>query len=202
MCDPLTIGGIALSVGSTVMNNSAQNATRRAREDAMAAERMRQRQFDDESYGLNTQSQDRYGNFGEQQEERRKSLADMFNEQAGDENRLPETGFEGSTAASPTSSNITIREQNRQLDRAGEFSRQQGDALGNLRSFGDLLGGIGRQQGRDAGQIGMVGGFKRASQNILPLELEAANNAGRSRGLFGDILGGLGGLAMQRGLRA
>ena len=40
MCDPITIAGIALTVGSTVANTIAQNKVQAARNNAMAAERI------------------------------------------------------------------------------------------------------------------------------------------------------------------
>lgn len=43
MCDPITIAGIALTAGSTIANTIAANRVQRARDDALAAERIRQR---------------------------------------------------------------------------------------------------------------------------------------------------------------
>jgi hypothetical protein len=41
MCDPLTIAGVALTGLSTGLNAAAQSKVANAREDAMAAERIR-----------------------------------------------------------------------------------------------------------------------------------------------------------------
>jgi hypothetical protein len=93
-----------------------------------------------------------------------------------------------------------VAEQAKQGDKAHAYSEQQGNALGNLRSFGDLLGGIGLQQARDAGYIGQIGGFKKGSAGVLDFELEDANHKGDGKKQLGDILGGLGQIGISAGL--
>lgn len=193
MCDPLTIAGALLTVGSTAAGYAGQSRIDRAQADAMAAERMRQQRLDQEAQTLNTQSQDRYQDFEGQQEERAASLGDYFGSQTAAEPTA--------AAALPTSSSdITVREENKQRGQARDFTQAQGAALGNLRAFGDLLGGIGREQARDASLIGQIGGFKRGSSGILPFEMEAAQEKGAGFNLLGDILRGAGGISLNAGL--
>lgn len=193
MCDPLTIAGVALTAGSTVANTMAANKVAKARDSAMAAERIRQGQLDQEAAAINTQSQDRYQDFEGQQEQEATKLGDYF---AGQTTAEP-TAAE----ALPTStSNITIQEENKQRGQARDFTNKTGEALGNLRSFGDLLGSIGRDQARDASLVGQIGGFKAGSSNVLPFELDEASQKGNGLKLFGDILGGVGGIATSAGL--
>lgn len=198
MCDPLTIAGVALSAGSMIANQSAQSSVMKARNSAMQAERQRQQTLQKEATALNETSRGRYDNFQGQQQQQGGELASYFN----DQNEGLPTGDPNATGSLiPTSSsNIVVREQEKQNAKAKNFSEQQGDALGNLRAFGDVLGGIGRGQARDASQIGTVGGFMRGSSNVLPLELEAANSKGGGARMLGDILGGLGSLGMSAGL--
>lgn len=199
MCDPLTIAGIALTAGSTVANSVAQGQVARARNGALAAERIRQQGYDRETDALNTQSQDRYQDFDGQQDQRGQELGDYFSGQqieGGDANATAAQ----EQAVAPTSSNITMREEQKQRGAATDFTNEQGKRLGDLRSFGDLLGGIGRLQARDASQIGQIGGFKRGSSAVLPYELEAANSAGGGAKMFGDILGLGGGVLSGAGL--
>lgn len=201
ICDPLTIAGIALTAGSTVANTVAQGQVQRARNDALAAERIRQQGYDRETDALNVQSQDRYQNFDGQQAERGKDLGDYFagqNIEQADGNAA--AAQEQSVA--PTSSNITMREEQKQRGNAKAFTDEQGKRLGDLRAFGDVLGGIGRLQARDASQIGQIGGFKRGSSAVLPYELEAANSAGGGAKVFGDLLGVAGSFATAKGLSA
>jgi hypothetical protein len=193
MCDPLTIAGIALTAGSTVVNGMAASKVAKARDSALAAERMRQNTLDKEASALNLQSQDRYQNFEGQQSQEATKLGDYF---AGQTTAEP-TAAEALPAAS---SNITVQEENKQRDKARDFTDKTGAALGNLRAFGDLLGTIGRSQARDAGLIGQIGGFKAGSSNVLPFELDEASQKGNGLKMLGDILGGVGSVATGAGL--
>lgn len=199
MCDPLTIAGIALTAGSTVANSMAASKVTQARNDALAAERVRQRGYDAEAAALNTQSQDRYKDFGGQQEAKAQDLGDYFagqkiaNQSAANE--------QAAGAAMPTSaSNLAVQEEAKQRAKASAFTDAQGQSLGQLRSFGDLLGGIGREQAQDASLIGQIGGFKKGSSAVTPYELEAANQKGNGLKLFGDVLNLGGSLATAAGL--
>ncbi|QOG06408.1 hypothetical protein IGS74_18065 [Aureimonas sp. OT7] len=167
----------------------------KARSSALAAERTRQRQFDQESDALNLTAQNRYQNFEGQQEETGQKLTDYFQAQA-----LPLDEANAAAELPRSASTITVNDENQQRANARDFTNRQGAALGNLRSFGDLLGGIGRDQARDAMSIGQIGAFKRGSSSTLPYELEAANSKGAGARLFGDILGGFGSIGTTAGI--
>lgn len=159
----------------------------------MEMERMRQNRLDQEAAALNTQSQDRYKDFEGQQDEKAASLSAFFTGQS--------TSEPNAAAALPTSgSNITVQEEGKQRGQARDFTNKTGAALGNLRAFGDVVGGIGRDQARDANLIGQIGGFKAGSSGVLPFELEAAQEKGAGLRLFGDILNGMGKVATAGGL--
>lgn len=197
MCDPITIAGIALTAGSTVANTIAANQQRKARDSALAAERIRQGKLDRENEALNLTSRERYQDFGTQQDERGSQLADYFTE---NEANAADANQQAVQAMLPTSgSDITVREEQKQSGLAKAFTDQQGQALGQLRAFGDVLGSIGRDQARDASQIGQINSFKRGSSGILPLELEAANEKGGGARMFGDLLGLGGSFALNKG---
>ncbi len=193
MCDPVTLAGVALTGLSTGLNYMAQSKAAKARDGALAAERTRQNRLDQEADALNLKSQDRYQDFEGQQDERTASLAEMF---TGQEVAPPDA----SEALPATSSNITIREEAKQRGKAKDFTDRTGTALAELRSFGDLLGGIGREQARDAGSIGQIGGFKRGSSGVLGFELDEASQAGNELKFGADLAGGFGGLALNAGL--
>lgn len=193
MCDPMTLIGVATSIGGTAMNYAAQSRVQEARDDALAAERIRQRQLDQEANAVNETSRDRYKKFDNKQGKSAKKLQDYFVDQ---EVREP-----SKEAALPsTNSKLTIAEEKKQRAQATDFTNRTGDALGTLRSFGDLLGSNSLMQARDAGTVGQIGGFKQGSSNVLPLELDEASHAGDGLRLFADITGGLGGLALSKGL--
>lgn len=194
MCDPITIAGIAASVGGTVVNSMAQQKAAAARDDVLAAERVRQKTFDQEAHALNAQSQDRYQGFEAKQADAAKTLGDYFA-------AAPDSPNATAGATMPSaSSDIVVREMAKQSGKARAFTDQQGGALADMRSFGDLLGDVSRMQGRDASLVGQVGGFKRGSSGVLPLELNQASRAGDSTKALGDILYGLGGIGTTVGL--
>lgn len=193
MCDPVTITGIALTAGSLAANTVAQNRVQSARDDALAAERIRQGTLDKEAEALNVESRERYEDFEGQESEKAAELADYFTDQS-----VPEPS---AASALPTSaSNITVKEEGKQRGQAKEFTDRTGTALGALRAFGDVLADRSRLQARDAGTIGQIGGFKRGSSGITPYELDAASQAGGGFKLLGDVLGGAGGVATTAGL--
>lgn len=199
MCDPLTISGIALTGASTVASAIGASNVASARNDALAAERIRQTGLDREAAAINARSQDRYQGFGEKQEEKSQQLGDYF---SGQQAQAQTANSQAAAAqqAVPSTSNIVVREEARQRSGARKAADKQGAALGELRSFGDLLGGISREQARDAGAVGQLGGFKKGSSGVLASELEAANSAGDSFKFLGDILGLGGTLLTGKGL--
>lgn len=194
MCDPVTIAGVALTGLSTGLNSMAASKVQRARDDAMAAERIRQRGLDQEASAINTQSQDRYQDFQGQQDQKAQALADYYTKQ-----QAPAPA-DAATDLPASNSNITVQEEAKQRAKAKDFTDKAGTALGNMRSFGDMLGDISRLQGRDASQVGQIGGFKQGSSNVLGYELDAANSAGNGLKQLGTIAGGLGGIGINAGL--
>jgi hypothetical protein len=194
MCDPLTIAGIALTAGSTVANNAAANRQARAQASAMSAERSRQRMLDDESRGVNQQALGRFDNIGEQQQAKAAELTEQF---SGEANR----GADLISAILPqSSSNITNDNDAREREKATGFADQQGEAMARMRSFSDMFGGLGRDTAQDASQLGMLGGFKRGSQGVLPFELESAAMKGQGLRTAADLMGGLGSIGLTAGL--
>jgi hypothetical protein len=153
--------------------------------------------MDKEAQALNLGAQDRYADAGAQTDEKAKTLADFFT-------AAPADAGEANTAAAsvmPTATNdIVTQEIAKKSGEAKAFTDQQGQALASMRAFGDVLGDTGRLQARDAGKIGQIGGFKRGSADVLPLELDAAAQKGAGLRLLGDILGGVGGIAVNAGL--
>lgn len=195
MCDPLTIVGAVLTGASAVANNAAQSKVQKARDDAMAAERIRQKGFDREADAVNARSQGQYEDYDTKQDARGKELGDYFQEQTS-----APTDDGGPAVLPQSASNITVQAENKARTSAKKFTDKQGAALGDLRSFGDLMGELGRGTARDAGYIGQIGGFKKGSSAVLPYELEAANSKGAGMKTLGDILGGVGKLGVSAGL--
>lgn len=195
MCDPLVIAGLALSAGSAVINAQAAGEDARARDSVLAAERIRQRGFDQETAALNNQSQDRYVGFEPQMEARAQTLGDALASRVA-----PDPNNTTPSALPSSSSGVVNQEVDKQREGAQDFVDQQVGAMADMRSFGDLLGEVSLLQGRDASQIGTIGGFKRGSQGVVPLELNHAATAGDGSRLFADLLGGAGSIATGYGI--
>lgn len=174
---------ILFGLGSAGLNYMANNKAQSARDSALAAERIRQRKFDQESMAANRQSQDRYGDFEEDQGNRGRDLRDLFTqtEEAPPAIRTP---------ALPQSDNVTVA--SRAADSSAEakdFTDKRAEGLSDFRSFADMFGSVGREQAQDASLIDMIGGFKRGSQSVLPLELEEAAQKGGNLRLLADLFG-------------
>lgn len=197
MCDPLTIGGALLTAGGAAANYAASNSVNSARNDVMNAERIRQQGLNHEAAAINEGSRARYDDFNGQQAQKSNDLATMFT--------APPQVTGGSPAqplnVMPTStSDATNNEIVNRDNVAKAFTDQQGAARGNLRSFGEVMGDIGRPQAEDATKVGQLGGFKQASTGVEQLELNNANNAGNGLTFLGDIMGGLGKVGVSAGL--
>jgi len=199
MCDPITIASAALMAGSLGANMYGQSQVQGARDDASAAERIRQKKFDEEAAALQLQSEDRYKNFEGQQGERATDLSNMYKQTQESVVGAPAAPAEAATGSNAGS--VVAREAAKQKEKTAAFTNQQADAQGGMAAFGDLLGDVSRKQARDAGQIAQIGGFKKGSSQALSYELNAANEEGQGARLLGDILGGLGSMGMMTGLR-
>lgn len=177
----LTGGGIAANKIGADKAADAQAAT-------MAAERRRQKKLDAEAFGINTKGRKRYEGFEQKQAAEGDELASYLLEGADEE---ADKGF----GLPASESAITVSRGKEEKAKARADTDQRARSRAKLESFGDVLGDIGLSQARDAGDLGMVYGFKRGSQGVLPLELDAAAQEGAGWRLAGDILGGAGSLA-------
>lgn len=200
MCDPVSIAGLVLSAGSAVAGQMASSQAASARNDVMAAERIRQQGFDRETTALNDASQKRYEGFQSQQDQKATQLGDYFAGQQADAAAAANAGT-AALSVPQSSSNLTVQNEAQERGDARKSTNQQAKARGNLRAFGDVLGSTNLLQARDAIQIGQIGGFKKGSSGVTSFELEDANNAGSGMKMFGDLLGLAGGAATSYGLK-
>lgn len=172
----------ALMGASTAVNTIANNRQQRAIADAMSMETARQNQFTEEQFGILGGMEDRVADYDARAGERRSSLADMFT-----------TGTEGGqpapvqTAMPASDSSIVQTREANERSRARDFTNQQGEALANMRSFGDTFDDFGRMFGRDMGDFGLVQSMRRGSQAVLPAELQAAQTRGQGLRTLGDL---------------
>lgn len=200
MCDPLSITGALLTAGSMAAKYAASKQASAAQKRVLEEEAAAQSAYDDRASAINQQSQDRYANIDETQDTKKSELSDYFTKHSG---QIADSS-DANTAASKlqsSSKNLLNRETSKQLASANAYGDQQNSALASMRSFGDTLADINREQGQDAALLGEIGGFKQGLSSILPYKLEDAANKGSGLSLFGDVLGvagmatGLGGMA-------
>lgn len=197
MCTPVLLAGAALAVGSAVANSIATSQQTRARNDVLAAERIRQQGFDQQTQALNNASRDQFVDFVPQQQQRASDLGDILATKVGTDPNT-QTG----TVLPSSSSDVVNQEAAKQEGRAQDYVDQQGTALAQMRSFGDLLGDLSTKQARNAAEVNQIGGFKRGSMGLQPLELDNASHAGDTTRLIADLLGGAGSIATSFGVGA
>lgn len=202
MCDPisLTVAGGALMGGNMLLNSMAADNVQSKRNEYMAAEMERQRNLDQEAAALNAKSLGTYDNMAQQQADKQKSVADFYAAQNKGVNTAQAAGA-AEQPIMPASSNTLVQaDEKAQGDKVAAYGKQQQDALAAMRSFGDILGNNMRTQSQDAAQVGLIGGFKKGSQGVLPYELEAANHSADTLKMFGDLLGKAGTISMSAGI--
>lgn len=171
MCDPVSIAGAALTAGSLVANTVAEGQVGSARRDAVQAENARQKRLRDESMQTLGNSEQDFKDFGKDQEQNSQQIGDLLNAST--------TGAPPPSAMLPQATDPTVvGEVGKQSGKAKAYTTQQGEALGELRGFGDTLASANRNLGRNAGWIGTLGGFQAGSADASRYEVTAANNAG------------------------
>lgn len=177
-------------------NSAASDQVAGARSGVLSSEAGRQRGFDQEANAFNANSRQGYDGATGKMDARAANVADFYKSQNGG---LPVSG-PTSGVIPPSSSNIVNQEGKAQQGKVAAFNTQQNDALGKLRSFGDILGGADRNTALNTANVGTINSFKQGDAALVPLQLDQANNAGNGMKMFGDILGGLGKVGMFAGL--
>lgn len=184
---PIPLIALALSAGSSIANGAAQREAAAARQQALNAERTRQRGMEQQQQALASESQQQLGDFTQDQEQRFADLAQYFQQPvASDANAAA-----GMVAPEGTSS-IAVRELAKQSGETKARTDQIGSDLARVRSFGDLMGEKMRGVQRNSGAIDQLSGFRGGSTDALAFELDAASQQGAGKRMLGDLLGGAG----------
>jgi hypothetical protein len=191
--EPLILGGGAAYLGSAIANMFGAGAVNNARSHAIDDQIRRQAAFDAEVAGINAHSLGLYNDFPGQQAARGQQLGDLLAKSSASASAVP-------TQLSAATPGIVQQEEARQLGKSAAFNDQQGRAMGDLRSFGDVLADTSRAQARDAGKIAQIGSFKRGTAALLPLYLDNAQQAGAGWKTLADVLQGAGSIATTAGL--
>lgn len=195
MCDPLTIAGMALTLGSTFMSSMASNKVENARSAALVSETQRQDRLQQEAIGNLQGTQEAFT-----PERQSAGIEAAAQERIERLQRNVTGGAEGTATVADipltrSAPNIVrenaARELNKGLGEGKDFAKR----LGRLGAFGENQFQNRIDLSRLAEKMGMTGAESRGSANILPLELQSANRAGDSLTGLADILGGAGSAA-------
>ncbi len=190
MCDPISIAGVALTVGSTLLSQRAASKVQKARNNASSAEALRQEEFrrqqaaafDDTSKGFNRKDQ-----------EAGIDTAALAREDSFTENLRTFSPGDVPTAGSApriVRENLA-NELNRSLGEGKSFAKR----LARFGASGENQFGNQVTLGRGAQDQARLGGFSAGSSGILPLEFQAANQKGAGLRTAADITGALGSVA-------
>jgi hypothetical protein len=193
MCDPLTIAGAALAGGGTLLQMNAQNDANNAANDATEAERIRQQNLERQSNALFSANLSKgYGNLPA-------DVAKAQGARTAAYNSILPPAADGSAytpGATPAPSIIGNDAASRAASSAAS-TKNAVTAKAKLGSLGDLLFNTDIGTARAGQGISGIGQQQIRSQNILPLELEAAQLKARSP--LGALMAGIGGGVMNAG---
>ena len=200
MCDPVSIGALALGTAGTIMQGREQQANMRravgARNDAVNAEMIRQRGFAD-------QGQESFGNTLDRfrQPRQEQALADAVTSRGEAMTRAaaPLPNYAPVAGSAP---NIVRGEIERKTGQAGRAVASDARRLGDVRARDDVWQGnqFALEGGRNA--LNTTGSFARGSAALLPGDVRAAETnayrppSGLGQGLrLAGMAGGLAGAA-------
>lgn len=184
MCDPLSIAAAVATVAGSAAQAAGARKAERARDQAIAAERLRQDEF-----GRRSEIQ-----FGDALAEHTRDRQD---EKIGDAVARRQQAFDRATERRPSADRtpgssrapaVIQSETKSQNARAERRSAGEGAAQASLGSWADLLlsGAQARQRAGD--QVNAINSFRRGSLDVLPLEVQAAGRKGRGLRTLGDLL--------------
>jgi hypothetical protein len=199
--DPFTAAGLAMTGGSVIANLFKDDEERRQRELALRNAELMDQAYAQQNQQILGQARNRYANFGGGMAQRGREIGDFLVTQSVPSQGGGNTSAVPGQAAAKPSSAILANEQGKQTGVAQAFNRQQGQALGDLRGFGDYLGGVNRMVGRDLNDLSTNMNFRRGVMNLLPAQLAAAEDAGRGLGNWADLLRGGGMTAISYALQ-
>jgi len=180
--------GMAAQVGGSLLNASGRNSgydNRFGPNSPLAAERARQAEYQKRADEVLTREVSRFNDTPGQMATKAAELADYFGKKSAP---LPTSG-PTDTAMPVSQSRSVLLDAKPKFDKVAAYNKQQGDALGNLRSFGDVFADIGHGVRRDRMELGTINNFRQGMASIVPLEMNAAYKPpSQDNGALGDLL--------------
>ncbi len=191
MCDPLSIAGVALTLGSTFLSSRAASKVERSRNTAINTETNRQEELQKRAQATLLQNTKKFTpenvNQGIQAAEDARTERLQGNVTGGD--TLADVNF------GPSTPNIVREDAARRVNEGLASGKEFAGELAGLGAFGEQQFGTRLDLSRLAESMGAIGTESRNSSAILPLELNKANRAGDNLTGFADVAGGLGSVA-------
>lgn len=192
MCDPLTIGSIAVTGLGTMMQMRSQEKAQRSmdnvlRENASEAERLQK-----DSQGRTLKAAEEFGRDKFDQnvaDETAKTKKQFIDAQSG--------GVPGEYYGDSVSDN-TKRYQEKKSSEASDYTKRMAAALATMRGFEGGMRAGNTQSQRASEQVAMNNNFMAGNNAILPLRLEAAKAKGSNP--LADIMVGIGSAGLSAGL--
>ena len=195
MCDPVT-ASIALTVAGTASQAAAANQAKKAMQGAQAAERIRQKGYQDESSAVQAGSEARMSKANQDQGQAEAEASRNADYAAANAAAQAPTATEGANLAGDQSANAIIASENaRASQNALGYAGQQGNAKAALRGFGDLQLGNALANARAMEQQRQLGNFMQGSSGVLGLEMDEASHKGDSLKTLGQLLSTAGSIA-------
>ena len=191
MCDPLSIAGVALTIGSTFLSSQAANKVERSRNAAINTETNRQEELQKRAQATLLQNTQKFTpenvNQGIQAAEDARTERLQSNVTGGD--TLADVNF------GPSAPNSVREDAARRVNEGLASGKEFAGQLAGLGAFGEQQFGTRLDLSRLAESMGALGTESRNSAAILPLELNSANRAGDKLRGIADITGALGSVA-------
>lgn len=195
MCDPVT-ASIALTVAGTASQAAAANQAKKAMQGAQAAERIRQKGYQDESAAVQAGSETRMSKANQDMGQAEAEAARNVDYAAANAAAQAPVALKGANLAGDQSANAVIASENA---RAGQqalgYAGQQGNAKAALKGFGDLQLGNALANARAMEQQRQLGNFMQGSSGVLGLEMDEASQKGAGLKTLGSLLSTAGGIA-------
>lgn len=177
-------------------NSSAQDQVNHARSQAIQNELAQQSALQGQANSANTADIGTYNDIAGQ----RAADTTRFGNLISAASATPSSGLPA-VSLPKASSPLVAGDEQKQLANANAYATQQGQALVNLRSFGDVMGERQRGTAENAQNLAQIASFMKGDASVLPYQLDAANQAGNGLKTFADILKGGGSLATGYGLQ-
>lgn len=187
MCDPLSIAGAVATVAGTGMQYLGSQKAQGAQDRVVAAEQQRQEQFRREQAAVQDGAVT-----GQTRPEQDRKLAEAEGKRTATAqaavmpssvSEIPLAGNEASVVGDTIANRYAA---------SADKARTEAGSRAKLGAWGDLNFGNLMDLTKSGQTQSMLGGFSRGSSGVVPIELEAASQAGGGFNTFGQLLGGLG----------